>query len=327
MQIQTYEPYRSNLLTRDELTKLYSLDPINVVIDTISAWVVIIIAWAAVAYFPYWWVVFVAMFIVGTRLYSLFIIAHDGLHRRLFKTINASDLWNDVFILGTIGTITRLNRVNHMRHHRELALPTDPDRFKYTRSGRTTPLAFVISLTCAPLLIKAIRNVMLPQPSPRIAEGGGGGENIDIKERGRYQIRDIAIICLWQVTLIGGLSALIGWWAYPVLWLFPVVYALCCDILRVFCEHSQLTDDRDADSSMRLVSYDANFIERILFAPNNMNHHIAHHLWPAIPYYNLPKAEKHIRSKLVNDQQLDWRPSYFGHIFKYWRWLGREKTK
>lgn len=328
MKVQSYEPYRSNLLTRDELTNLYSQVPKNVVVDTFSAWAIIIIAWMVVAYAPYWWVILMAMITIGTRLYSLLIIAHDGLHRRLFKTIKSNDLWNDVFILGTIGAITRLNRLNHMHHHRELALPTDPDRFKYTRFGRATPVEFIISLTCVPLLITAIRNVALSQSTPKIIECGSNSKNNNnnTKGHGRYHIRDIVIICLWQIALIGGLSFMIGWWGYPILWVIPVIFALCCDIIRVFCEHSQLTNDCDADLSMRLVSYDANFIERILFAPNNMNHHIAHHLWPAIPYYNLPYAEKLIRLKLGGDQKLTWRSSYFGHILNYWRWIGKEKT-
>ena len=324
MQIQTYEPYRTKLLTREELTGFYSQTPIKIVINTLVTWAIIFITWALVAYFPYWWVIFISILIIGTRLYSLLIIAHDGLHRRLFGTVKANDLWNDVFILGAIGAITRLNRVNHMRHHRELALPTDPDRFKYTRFGRATPLEFVIALTCVPLLVTAIRNVMRPQPLIKISEKGGRGEYI--KEVNRYQVRDIAIISLWQVALVGGLSALIGWWAYPVLWVVPVGFALCCDLLRVFCEHSQLTGDQDADSSMRLVSYESNFIEKIFFAPNNMNHHIAHHLWPAIPYYNLPRAENLIRLKLGSDPHLTWRSSYFGYIVNYWRWLRQEKT-
>ncbi|HEY3197442.1 MAG TPA: fatty acid desaturase [Nitrospirales bacterium] len=33
----------------------------------------------------------------------------------------------------------------------------------------------------------------------------------------------------------------------------------------------------------------APLIERILFAPFNINHHIAHHLFPRVPCYNLPK--------------------------------------
>ncbi len=327
MQFQTYEPYRSKLLPRDELTKLYSLNSNNVVIDTLFAWVVIIMGWLIVGYYPYWWVVLIAILVVGTRLYSLFIIAHDGLHRRLFKTIRANDLWNDVFILGAIGSITRLNRVNHMRHHRELALPTDPDRFKYTQTGRSTQFDFIISLTCVPLLIRAIRNVLLPSASPNFPGEGGNDENNNINKLGRYKIGDIVIIGLWQITLMVGLTMSIAWWAYPVLWIFPVFFALCCDILRVFCEHSQLRSDLDADSSMRLISYNAGFFERILLAPNNMNHHIAHHLWPAIPYYNLPTAENFIRSKLDNDLLLVWRPSYLGHIFNYWHWLGRDKIK
>jgi fatty acid desaturase len=283
------------------------------------------VAWVVVAFYPYWFVITLAAIFIGTRYYALLIIAHDGLHRRLFDTVEANDLWNDIFILGAIGTITRLNRVNHMRHHRELALLTDPDRFKYSQAGRTTPSSFLVSLTCLPLLVTAVHNVLLPQPEKRVAVTEVDDEVVSSADLQRYRLRDIAIVGLWQLILMGGLSLIIGWWAYPLLWGVPVVIAICCDILRVFCEHSQLTDDDEADSSMRLVSYDANPVERVFFAPNNMNHHIAHHLWPSIPYYNLPRAERLIRAKLVGDHKLVWRPSYFGHILNYLRWLKRAR--
>lgn len=316
MKFQTYEPYRSTLLAKEEIKELCTLVPRNAVVDTLLAWAWVVSAWVVVAHYPYWWVIGGAMLLIGTQIYSLLIIAHDGLHRRLFTTIKANDLWNDAFILGAIGTITRINRLNHIRHHRELAMPTDPDRFKYTRTGRSTPLDFLISLTGLPLIFTAVRNVLLPQALPQSMEGGGGDRGA-----GGYKMRDFAIIGIWQIALIGGLSYMIAWWAYPVLWVAPVIFAVCCDMLRVFCEHSQMTNDLDADSSMRLVSYEANWAERILFAPNNMNHHIAHHLWPAIPYYNLTSAEERIRLKLGVDQVLAWRPSYVGHILNYWRWL------
>ncbi|HTE88394.1 MAG TPA: fatty acid desaturase, partial [Terriglobales bacterium] len=35
----------------------------------------------------------------------------------------------------------------------------------------------------------------------------------------------------------------------------------------------------------------APLIERLLFAPFNINNHIAHHLFPRVPYYNLPKLQ------------------------------------
>jgi fatty acid desaturase len=49
----------------------------------------------------------------------------------------------------------------------------------------------------------------------------------------------------------------------------------------------------------------------------NMNYHAAHHLWPSIPYYNLPTADQDI---LHNPQGagLEWRNSYFSYLHKYW---------
>jgi len=49
----------------------------------------------------------------------------------------------------------------------------------------------------------------------------------------------------------------------------------------------------------------------------NMNFHAAHHLWPSIPYYNLPAADQEIRS-LPEAAGLEWRDSYFQYLHKYW---------
>lgn len=306
---QTYEPYRSTLLSRSELEELSKLRPAHAVRGIAGSWGVILLTLVIVAHKPVWWVVALAMLVIGMQVYALLIIAHDGLHRRLFDTIKANDLWNDLFILGSIGAITRINRLNHMRHHAQLALPSDPDRFKYSRKGRESASEYLFSLSCIPLVFRAIRNVLSPH---RGINDSGGSEH-------GYTLRDVAIIAGWQCALIATMTMAVGWWAYPILWVCPVVFALCCDISRVFCEHSQLTDDVEADKSMRLVSYDANFLERVLFAPNNMNHHIAHHLWPVIAYYRLPQAEARIREKLEKDGTLVWRSSYFGYLWQYWK--------
>jgi fatty acid desaturase len=317
---QSYEPYRRSLLPKEELKELQSLHSWRVVCDTGLGWLGIIAGFVLVKAIPEWYAVALAIPLIGTRYYSLLIVGHDGLHRRLFDSPRKSDLWNDLFILGPIGAITRLNRVNHMRHHGHLATAQDPDRYKYAGANKPSRLKLVLVLTGLPYVGRALRNVFLP-PAADVARSEGAAPT---RSEG-YRARDLAILLGWQAALIGGLSWWIGWWAYPVLWLVPVYcFGFVADIVRVFCEHSAMEGDDVADRSLRLVSFSSNVVERQFFSPHNMNCHIAHHLWPAIPYYNLPDAERRIRRALGDrPTALAWRPSYVRHIADYWRWRGQ----
>ena len=110
----------------------------------------------------------------------------------------------------------------------------------------------------------------------------------------------------WFCLLAGGLTWSIGWWAYPVLWLFPVyAFMFLGDNFRSFAEHSHPENDHAADEH-RLITYTSNPVERMFVAPMNMNFHTAHHLWPSIPYYNLPIADSEIR-RLPESSGLEWR--------------------
>jgi fatty acid desaturase len=313
---QKYHPYRSSLLGAEDLRELNRLAPAKAVRDTLLLWLQIVAVWCAMAVWPSWWLVLLAIPAIGTRYYALYIIGHDGLHRRLFRDAAINDLWNDVMIIGAIGAITRLNRANHMQHHATLALPGDPDRYKYIAGNKATRLQYGLALTGLPYLLRAAGNVFV-RPRPAAAA--------PLKTPG-YGLRDLAILGLWQVALIGGLSWGIGWWAYPVLWLLPVyAFTYAADIVRVFLEHSMPGDDVDGDASMRLATYTSNPLERAFFAPMNMNFHTAHHLWPSIPYYRLPQADRLIRQSPGCDSGLVWRGSYLAYLWRYGRklpWLG-----
>jgi fatty acid desaturase len=307
---QSYAPYRASLLSKSELAALSRLRPAIAVRDTLWRWLIIIAFWISVASIDSLWWTLLAVIGVGTQLYALIIIAHDGLHRRLFSSVESNDRWNDWAILGSIGAITRVNRRNHMTHHRTLALSEDPDSFKYLPAGRESPIKLIWSLTAIPLIWRAATNVL----NPTATKSRSTGE--------RHSTRDFVVILSWQVVLIGGLSWQIGWWAYPTLWLMPLGMALVMDMARVFCEHSLESDQGSASSSMRLASFAPTWMERVFLAPQNMNHHIAHHLWPSIPYYHLPEAEKLIKSRHPSGTDIQWRGSYIEHVRAYANQLG-----
>ena len=322
MSMQNYEPFRSEILTRHQLQALQQPSPKLVVRDTIIAWLIILTSWVCVASKPDWWLVAIAIPIIGTRYYALLIIAHDGLHRRLFSSKAANDLWNDLLILGPICAITRLNRKNHMQHHRELATATDPDRYKYISAARQSKIQFLISLTAISYIVHSIKNVFWH---------GDDRTNDCLRDSVSipgYKLRDLAIIAGWQSILIGGLTYFVGWWGYAALWLFPVyIFAYAADMVRVFCEHSKMSADDKADKTIRLISFQSNILERQFFAPHNMNHHIAHHLWPSIPYYNLSRADEVVRNRSPLNAGLEWRSSYIKYLFNYWKWLSQKSKQ
>jgi fatty acid desaturase len=302
--IDPYRAYRKSLLSPERVREFSRLRPGRAVWDALCCWLTIGAAWTLVALRPEWWTVLLAVPIVGTRYYALFIIGHDGLHRRLFPNARHNDLFNDLFILGPIGAVTRINNGNHLRHHHHLATDLDPDRHKHGCFNKTNLFELLGYLTGVLSVLRSVRNVFF---APRAAAK---------RERERYMLRDVIILASWQALLIGGLTWSIGWWSWPVLWLLPVfAFTFLGDNLRSFAEHSHPEPDREADAH-RLISFCSNPIERLFLAPMNMNYHAVHHLWPSIPYYHLPLADAAIRADAAA-RGLEWRRSYLGYLWRY----------
>lgn len=305
-----YSLHRARLLSPARVRELSRLEPARVVRDTIVLWLQILAAFAGVAWHPAWWTVLLAFPVVGTRYYALFILGHDGMHRRLFDRARTNDLFCDLFLLGPIGGITRLNNRNHRLHHKHLATGGDPDRHKHACFNKTTRGETLAFLSGIASLATGVRNVFFRQRPAAPGRPRGDG----------YRARDVALLAGWQLLLLGGLTLSIGWWAYPVLWLAPCyAHFYLGDLVRSFLEHSQPEPDAEADRH-RLISYEGTPLERLLLAPMGMNHHAAHHLWPSIPYYNLAAAEREMRA-MPGAAGIEWRPSYFAYLRRYWRAL------
>lgn len=307
MTADPYRPWRDVLLRPARVRELSALRPARAVADVVSCWLAILAAWGAVALWPLAGVVLCAVPVIGSRYYALFVIGHDGLHRRLFPRQRVNDLFADLLVFGPLGGITRLNNANHLAHHRHLASDLDPDRYKHACFNKTTRGEYLAFLTGLTSLLRAARNVLLRRRAPDLA---------GVEGRTGHGPRDLAILALWQILLIGGLTAAVGWWGYPVLWLLPVyVFTYLADLVRSFVEHSHPEADDDADRH-RLVTFASHPVERLFLAPMNMNFHAVHHLWPSIPYYNLPVADREIRGE-AEKGGLVWRGSYLGYLLRY----------
>jgi fatty acid desaturase len=318
-EVDPYLRFRTTLLSAERIRALSRLTPHVVVRDVAFCWAAIIAAWTVAAWFPAWWVCAVAAVVVGTRYYALFIIGHDGLHRRLFPTQHVNDLFNDAVILGPLGAITRLNNRNHLLHHRHLGNQTDPDRHRHACVNKADRLALIGFLTGVTSVVRAVYQVFFA----RTDRGVQTAEDRDVTVEQRaeqpdgYQLRDVIILGTWQVVLITGLTWAFGWWGYPLMWLLPVyVFTFLADNFRSFVEHSHPEADHHADHH-RLITFESSPVERLFVAPMNMNYHVAHHLWVGIPYYRLPEADREMGLHPLN-AELERRGSYLGYLIRYW---------
>jgi fatty acid desaturase len=306
-----YLPYRRALLTSAQIKELSTLSPRRAVVDAAICWTWILAAMGLVAWHTSWWTVLLAIPVIGNRYYALFIIAHDGMHRRLFPTVRRNDFWTDVLVLGAIGAINRLNNRNHLAHHRHLATRNDPDRHKHACLNKADRPELLEFLSGVASFWKSGKSVLSTWRSKN------GQKALTGSTPDTHTLGDFLILGSWFVVLAGGLTWFIGWWAYPVLWLLPVyAFMFLGDNFRSFAEHSHPEGDQAADHH-RLMTYISNPFERMLVAPMNMNFHTAHHLWPSIPYYNLPKADRLMREH-PDGAGLEWRGSYFAYLLTYW---------
>jgi fatty acid desaturase len=309
-----YRELRLSLLAPAEVRELSRLRPGRVVRDTVVTWAIILSVWAAAAAIGSWWAITAAAVISGNRYYSLWIIAHDGLHRRLFGTTSANDLFNDLFILGPIGAITRINNRNHLRHHQYLGTGDDPDRHKHGCFNKATRPQLIEYLLAVSSLVPSVTHVFGrrgPRPTVKLSR----------HDRLGYSPRDLAILAGWQAGLFAFFTFFFGWWSYFALWWLPLfVFVFLPDHFRSFVEHSHPEGDEAADVH-RLITNRPGWLERQLLAPMNMNYHAAHHLWPSIPYYNLPLADAEMRRKSAHEGTLTWRGSYLSYLGRYFQAL------
>jgi len=85
-------------------------------------------------------------------------------------------------------------------------------------------------------------------------------------------------------------------WAYLILWILPL-----CTILqallrfRAICEHGAVRDEHSPLLAAR-TNLGPAWLRWYLF-PFHVNYHIEHHLYPAIPHYNLPTCHAEMQQR------------------------------
>jgi fatty acid desaturase len=316
-------------VSREEFSSWVEMRPARVYRDLLLNWGSIAVALCALSLVPAWWMYGIAFLVVGSGQYGLFLLAHDGLHKTLHPNRTINDLIVRWLVYGPMFMGLEDARRNHLEHHQTLGTEADPDRYIHTLGSKNTPLRFllfcsglatfgatVLKVTPFGMLLKKEDKHAIKNSSKAAAQTSPARALVNYLSQ-RVPVAFAQLILL-AVFLFSGLP----FWSYLLLWIAPIYFCVFLpDEIRAFCEHAVLSTLPDkTNDSQRLITFRPSRLEARFFAPHNMNYHAEHHLWPGIPYYNLPKAHEFIRERV----EVSVRGSYLSFICVVLRYLSRQ---
>ena len=222
-----------------------------------------------------------AVLVIGTRQLGLFVLMHDAAHAVLHRDRRVND-WVAYWLCSSSLVAYR---PYHLTHHRYVQQSEDPDLvlsapFPITRASFGRKL--VRDLTGQTFFKQRFGHIV-----HRI-KGRAAGESAlalfveEIAKDRRFLIGNGLGFLLFSVAG--------WWWVWLLMWLLPMMTWLpLVSRVRNIAEHA-LVAQNEADPMRQARTTHAGLLERTLVAPYWVNYHCEHHMFTAIPCWNLPKA-------------------------------------
>jgi fatty acid desaturase len=290
-----------DVLTEDQLVAVRQRKTWKGIALIAHAWALIFGAIALVAVWPNPFTYLLAVAIIGSRQLGLSILMHDGAHGCLAADERINLALSQWFCAYPVFAETRAYRRYHLKHHAHTQQEDDPDLvlsapFPITRmSYRRKFLRDITGQTGYQQRKAQLLNALGPSEWP-------------LARRAAHFWGQLGPQFLVNAMLFAILAAAGVWWAYPLLWLVPLLtWMMVITRIRNIAEHAVVPDSSDPLRNTRTTR--ANLIERLFIAPYYVNYHLEHHLLFYVPCYNLPRVHR-IVSESAHAGRIEVQPGY-----------------
>lgn len=286
-QIPSATPY----ITMDERKMLIKHNDGKALLELLAVLLVILGVFYIIYLKPTWYVIIPALFLLGGKQLALAVLMHDCAHFSVFSNKRIND-----FVGTWLGGYTLFNRMHsyrhyHQQHHVTTGTVEDPDLL-LTRGYPTSRRSMIRKFSRDLLGVTGVKSfsalVMMSLGYLKYTQAGV----IDRTTKEERTINWMGIIGPIISNLV--LCFILGILFDPRIYLFWLLAYFTtfqfCVRVRAMAEHSMVDDPMDPIRNTRTTK--ANFLERQLFAPYNVNYHLEHHMLMTVPSYNLPKMHK-----------------------------------
>jgi len=277
-------------------------------------WVCIILAWSFTLMILYWFtgtinilqavsklnitetatvflIYLCAIVIIASRQHALGILMHDGTHYRLFKNRVVNDVICDFFCSFPIGFSTNLYRREHIPHHQFVNSEKDP--YVQSMSQDSDWDWPKTQFDCLKIFVSDLLAINTAKWLNVLSHWMTASNFFKVKER-KPLVSQRERICFlsFVACLLGFLWITGGWLQFLIFWIVPgYTFLTMFTRIRSVAEHLMLENEHELNRTRHV---DGTWFERATIAPLYINYHIAHHLFPLVPFYNLPKLHERL---------------------------------
>jgi fatty acid desaturase len=276
------------LLSREDLRYFSQLDVPRGLFGVARQWSIMLAAGAVAIWSGWWPAYFLAIAVIATRQHALAVLMHDGAHYLLHRDRIVNNTVSNLFLSFPILVSTDRYRRHHLLHHRYLNSDRDPDRSDGVAPGRRRTLFLLLAADIVGLTaIRTLTTMSHFSVLDAIFKPYEGPNGLPPLER----FLAVAFFATFAVCVF----AFGFYWYVLILWIVPMMTVLPPILrLRALAEHGACVGTNQLNSARTV---DAGIIERMLFAPCNVNYHLEHHLYPSVPFYHLPALSRRLRAQ------------------------------
>ena len=284
---------------RSEIRNLHRLRPAAnlVVLLFPAAW---IIAIALMRRWPLLPVRIVGIVIIGLCIQAMAILMHEALHGNLFRR-RTLDQWSGFLLAVPAFFSMAAYEVAHLNHHRHTRTEKDQDEIS---NLCRTHAQYVVLYYSWFLVGTFLYMFIVPWKALGIASPKG---------RKRIFIEYSLMLFLYAAVVFTAISSGHLWWLL-LYWLIPAQIATALSNVRGLAEHLGTPGEGDAIARTRTVTSNG----LVSFLMLNLNYHLEHHLFPAVPWYNLPRIHQLLKP-IYAQRQPEIRQSYTSYAIKCFR--------
>lgn len=265
---------------KKDLKLLMKKDNYHNIFALIFDWLVILGSACISIYMSNLIIYIISIILIGSRMRAFDNLMHEACHRSLFTNKFYNKWIACLLVAFPIFTSFTTYCNSHFKHHRNLwDEEKDPDTKRYCIVGLDKPQKDVKKF-----IINHIVKVLFLFHVPKYVLGTVSA-NLYSRDTPKSEIWTRNIFWVTIITL----SIMFNFWLYVILyWFIPLLTTF--QIIRYWAEmaeHSGLNNDSELTASRNTFGMPWTIF---LFHPHHDNFHLVHHLFPAIPHYNLKKA-------------------------------------